>query len=347
MACRALRIVVLLAVIAAAVPGYSQTDAEVQAYFKDRIGLSQEQITAIRSGTPVVKKMPSRVPAEIFVFGAVYVNAAPESYPAFALNFDRLRKLPGYMGIAEFSHPPQLSDLKGFTFDSEDIKALKECKPGDCDIQMPASSIEEVRREMPWNAPNPADKVNQRLQEAALERLLVYQREGNQVLGVYHDKKNPTVVPEQFRYMLSYVKTLPTYLPDFYRYLLNYPKGKPANAKDTFYWSKVKFGLKPTLRVVQVVTLKGSNATEPAYAIAEKQLYSSHYFQTALDLTFCIRGSQDTKQPGFYLIKVMGSEQHGLTGLKGSIVRKVAVDRSASSLEKALATIRSTLEHRQ
>jgi hypothetical protein len=40
----------------------------------------------------------------------------------------------------------------------------------------------------------------------------------------------------------------------------------------------------------------------------------------------------------------MGSEQAGLTGFKGSIVRKVAVDRSASSLKKALATIRSALE---
>jgi len=94
------------------------------------------------------------------------------------------------------------------------------------------------------------------------------------------------------------------------------------------------------------VTLKGAAAGEPAYAIAEKQLYSSHYFQTALDLTFCIRGSQDAKQTGFYLIKIMGSEQQGLTGLKGSIVRKVAVDRSASSLEKALATIRTTLEQK-
>ncbi len=339
------RFAIFLAMITGAVtPGWSQTEAEVQAYFRDRIGLNQEQIAAIRNGQPVVKKMPSRVPAEIFVFGAVYVQAQPENYPKFAFNFERMRKIPGYLGIAEFSDPPQLSELMGFTFDAEDIKALKDCKPGDCDIQMPASSIEDVQRTMPWSAPNLAELVNQRLQKAALEGLLAYQSQGNEVLGVYNDKKNPTVVPEQFRYMLSYVKTLPMYLPEFHQYLLAYPKGKPANASDTFYWSKVKFGLKPTLRLVQVVTLRGNAASQPAYAIAEKQLYSSHYFQTALDLTFCIRGSQDAKQPGFYLIKVMGSEQHGLTGLKGSIVRKVAVDRSASSLEKALGTIRAALE---
>jgi len=33
--------------------------------------------------------------------------------------------------------------------------------------------------------------------------------------------------------------------------------------------------------------------------IAEKQLYSSHYFETALDLTFVLRGSDDPAQSGF------------------------------------------------
>ena len=139
---------------------------------------------------------------------------------------------------------------------------------------------------------------------------------------------------------------LPKALPDFYNYLLDYPKGKPANVENMFYWDKVKFGLKPTLRVVQVVTMQGNHPHEPAYTIAEKQLYSSHYFETALDITYCIR-SDDPTQPGFYLIKVMGSEQAGLTGLKGSIVRKSAVDRSASSLQKSLMTIKDALEKNQ
>jgi hypothetical protein len=177
--------------------------------------------------------------------------------------------------------------------------------------------------------------------------LLEYEREGNKVLGVYNDKHNPTEVPEQFAYMLSYSKALPERLPDFYQYLLAYPNAKPANVEDTFYWARVKFGLKPTLRVVQVVTMRGNPADQVAYAIAEKQLYASHYFETALDLSFCVRGDDETKQPGFYLIMAMGSEQTGLTGVKGSIVRKVAVGRSVSNLQNALMTIKGTLEDNQ
>ena len=248
----------LVLIAAAALPGSSQSNPDLQTFFRQDIGLSQDQIAAIRSGQPVAKAMPSRTPAEVFLFGAIYIHAAPESYLQFARDFDRLRKLPNYLALGVFSNPPQLSDLKGFSFDSDDIQALKNCKPGDCLIQMPASSIEEFHRSIDWSAADVNEQVNQLLQKTALQRLLAYQREGNQALGVYNDKRDPTEVPQQFAYMLSYAKALPERLPDFYHYLLAYPNAKPANVEDTFYWARVKFGLKPTLRVVQMVTMRGN-----------------------------------------------------------------------------------------
>ena len=340
-------VALLVLIAAAALPGSSQSNPDLQTFFRQDLGLSQDQIASIRSGQPVAKTMPSRTPAEVFLVGAIYIHATPESYLQFARDFDRLRKLPNYLALGVFSNPPQLSDLKGFSLDSDEIKALQKCTPGDCELQMPASSIEEFQQSVDWSAIGVNAQVNRLLQKTALQRMLAYQREGNQALGVYNDKRNPTEVPQQFAYMLSYSKALPERLPDFYQYLLAYPNGKPANVEDTFYWARVKFGLKPTLRVVQVVTMRGSPADQVAYAIAEKQLYSSHYFETALDLSFCVRGNDDPRQPGFYLIMAMGSEQAGLTGLKGSIVRKAAVGRSVSNLRDALTTIRNTLEANQ
>ena len=337
----------LVLIAATALPGVSQSNPDLQTYFQQDIGLSADQIAAIRNGHPVTKALPSRTPAEVFLFGAIYIHAAPEKYVRFALDFNRLRKLPNYLALGVFSSPPQLSDLKGFSFDSDDLQSLKNCKTGDCLIQMPASSIDELHQSINWSATDANERVNQLLQKTVLQRLLAYQSEGNKALGAYNDKSNTTEVPQQFAYMLSYDKVLPKHLPDFYHYLLAYPNAKPANVEDTFYWAKVKFGLKPTLRVVQVVTMHGKPGDQVAYAIAEKQLYSSHYFETALDLSFCVRGNDDPKQPGFYLIMAMGSEQTGLTGVKGSIVRKTAVGRSASNLKDALSTIKNTLEAKQ
>jgi hypothetical protein len=342
---RYLRVVVLFALISAVVStSSSQANPDLRTYFTEYIGLNDDQITSIRNGDAVTKNLQSRTADEIFVFGAVYIKAAAESYLKLSRDFDRLRTLPGYLAINQFSDPPQLSDLKDFTFESEDIKELKNCKTGNCEVQMPTSSIEELHSSIDLSAPDAVDQVNRFVQRTALTRLLAYQREGNRILGVYNDKHNPTIVPEQFKYMLSYSKALPRYFPDFYNYLLTYPDGQPTDVENTFYWAKVKFGLKPTLRVVHVLTLRRDTPAGPEIIVAEKQLYSSHYFETALDLTFCIPEATDSSSPGFYLIMAMGSEQAGLTGFKGSIVRKVAVDRSASSLKKSLMAIKDTLE---
>jgi hypothetical protein len=70
----------------------------------------------------------SRTPAEVFLFGAVYIHAAPESYREFAHDFGRLRELPSYLALGVFSDPPRLSDLEGFSFDGDDVEALKDCQ---------------------------------------------------------------------------------------------------------------------------------------------------------------------------------------------------------------------------
>jgi len=103
----------------------------------------------------------------------------------------------------------------------------------------------------------------------------------------------------------------------------------------------LKGGIKPTFRIVQRIVYRQADAKEPVYAVAEKQLYASHYFQTAFDLTVCVK---DAQRPGFFLITLNGSKQAGLTGLKGSVVRKVAVDKTRSSMERVLVTIKRRLE---
>jgi hypothetical protein len=335
----------LLIPIAAFGPRSSaQPNSRLQTFFEQNIGLTQDQIADIRNGIPVTKTLPARTPAEVFLFGAVYIRAAPESYVQFVLDFDRLRKVPGYLALGVFGTPPRISDLNGFSLDSDDLHDLQNCRPEECSMQLPGSTIQELQSSINWSAPDAGQRANQFLQSKALGLLQDYQREGNHALGVYNDKRNPALVSQQFAYMLSYSKVLPAQLPDFYGYLLAYPDAKSANVEDRFYWAKVKFGLKPTLRIIHLAVTRGDPADDVACAIAEKQLYSSHYFETALDLSFCIRDRDNSRHPGFYLIMAMGSEQSSLTGFKGEMIRKVAVGRSASNLQAALSNIRNTLE---
>ena len=314
---------------------------EPSKFLREYVGLTENQMSEIRNGKAIAKILESPTPDEVFVFGAVYVKASPESYLKLASDVEALRKLPNYLAIQKFSEPPQLSDLEGFTLEEEDIKQLKNCRPGQCEVQLPSEAMETFQRSVNWSVPDVATQVNVLARKMALEALARYHEGGNAALGTYRDKHHPAAVGDTFQSLLSRSKALPVYLPDLDRYLLEYPKASSERIQSEFYWEKVNFGLKPTLRILQAIVYRGTDPTGPAYAVAVKQLYASHYFETALDLTVCVR---DPQRSGMYLITLKGSEQAGLTGLKGGIVRKVAVDKTRSSLEKALGTIKTRLE---
>jgi hypothetical protein len=334
---------ITLTVVLLMLPSVIEADTPDEPYrfFREFVGLNKEQVAAIHSGKAVAKVVESRTPDEVFVFGAVYVEATPESYLKLASDIDALRKLPSYLAIQSFSDPPKLSDLAGFTLEQQDIEELKNCKTGHCQIQLPTEAIEDFQQSIDWSAPDVAERVNRLAQRMALQALQDYMQGGNTALGAYRDKKHPAAVAETFASLIGRFEALPVYLPELNEYLLEYPKAKSDNVQAGFYWEKVNFGLKPTFRIIQKIVYRGAVGKEPVYAVAEKQIYASHYFQTALDLTICVK---DAQRPGFYIITVKGSKQAGLTGLKGSIVRKVAVDKTRSSLERVLVTIKQKLE---
>jgi hypothetical protein len=336
-------IILAAAVIVSARGAQQQATTDLPTFFKNTVGFTAAQISSIQGGKAIAKALNTSTPEEIYLFGAVYINAAPESYLAYSRDLNQLRKSPDILTIAQFSNPPQLSDLNNFGFAADEIQELKKCKVGNCQIQIPAESLTALQQSTNWSAPNVNDQVNQLVRASILKHLLAYQSGGDPFLLIYNDKSKPTDVQKDFQFVLNFSKALPQYLPDFSSYLLNYPNGKPANVDNWFYWANENFGLKPTLRVVQVVTQTGGAQDQIAYAIAEKQLYSSHYFETALDMTFCVR-SDDKTQSGFYLLMAMGSEQAGLTGLEGSIVRIAAVDKSVSGLQQALTALKVELE---
>jgi hypothetical protein len=324
--------------------GAMQQASEPDKFFHEYVGLSDDQIESIRGGKALAKVLPSRTPDEVFVFGSVYVESTPERYLKLALDVDALRKLPTYLAIRKFSDPPQLSDLEGFTLEENDIKELKNCKAGHCEVQLPAEAMDAFQQSVNWSAPDSAAQANRLGQQMALEALLRFIQGGNTALGTYRDKSHPAAVAETFQSLMSWSKSLPVYLPELQGYLLEYPNQKLGYFESAFHWEKVNFGLKPTLRLVQAVVYRGETSAGPVLAVAEKQLYASHYFQAALDLTVCVQDSGHPERKGFFLITLKGSKQAGLTGLKGGFVRKVAVDKTRSSLERGLAALKRELE---
>jgi hypothetical protein len=334
-------------ILSGALISAGQTTREPIIFFREQMGLSEDEIAMIARGKAVSKVLPSKAPAEIFVFGAVFVNATPEEYVKLAFNMGRLRRLPSYLGVGRFSDPPMLSDLEGFTLEPEDIRNLRICRPGKCGVQLPAEAMQQLQKAVDWSGSDVATQVNDRFRRMALEMLRRYQKDGNSVLGTYRDTDHPYDVDAQFQSLLGRSEALPVYLPELNHYLLDYPNATLANVESLFYWERVKFGLKPTLRLNHAIAYRSAGPRGGAQVVAVKQLYASHYFQLALDLTACVTESGRTSDTGFYLISLKGSTQQGLTGLKGSLLRRIVVGKARSAQKKALINIKKVLEGKQ
>jgi hypothetical protein len=67
--------------------------------------------------------------------------------------------------------------------------------------------------------------------------------------------------------------------------------------------------------------------------------------ETARSASIATRRIGTNGLPGFYLLTLKGSHQEGLTGVRGSLLRRVVVGKTRDSLERALAAIKRTVEH--
>ncbi len=323
----------------------AQEPREPHTYFRDHAGLTDGEIRAIDAGEVIVKLVDTGEKPEVLVFGAVYIRAPIESFAKWFQDPSRFTGTDAYLGYGRLSEPPTPSDVTELSLDEDDVKALRKCKRGDCPVQLPAESMERFQREVDWSAPDASAQAQALVREGVLRLVERYKTGGNPELSVYQDKDYDLAVDQTFETIVGRIAGLAAYLPELERYLLDYPKATLPNVDESFHWEHVKFGLKPTLRVNHVTTYRPP-ARDGSFAIVDKQLYASHYFQVAVDFWVCVKDSANPDAGGFYLITAKGSRQHGLTGFRGAIIRGPMVNRARGSLENALGAIKQELESR-
>ena len=211
-------------------------------------------------------------------------------------------------------------------------------------MQLSPEAMLQLQKAVDWSAPDVAEQVNERVRKMALELLFRYQERGNGALEIYHDKSSAFNMDAAFQSLLSRYEVLPIYLPEMKRYLLEYPVAMLPNVESFFYWEKVNFGLKPTLRLNHVIAYRSTGPRGTANVVVVKQLWASHYFQLALDLTASVPGIGRTTGVGSYIISLKISIQQGLTGFMGFFRRRVVVSKTLSVQEGNLINIKKALE---
>ncbi len=314
--------------------------ARLDAYFTKVLKLSAEERKTLLGGAPLAKILPADPSKEVAVFGAVWIDAPIQKYVGLLQDIENFEKGEGFMVTKKVSDPAQALDFADLVLPDDDIKDLKSCRVSDCELKLGAEALARVRSTVDWSKPDAKARVEQLVRNIAVDYVNAYREGGNGRLAVYRDKDNPTFVAKEFREMVKGMPELSEYLPDMRRYLLEYPN-PPARPTTSFiYWQEAVFGLKPTIRINHVAVQEGKDAT----IVASKQLYSTHYFWTALELRALIPDT--SRGNGFWFVNVNRSRSDGLSGFAGRIIRGKVHDGARQGIESALVASKERLEAR-
>jgi hypothetical protein len=318
----------------------------LRTYLAPAIRFTDAELAAIDRGRPVGKVVPSTNGEELFVLGVVYVKASAAAYLNRALDPKQLLTLPGYRATGLIGDPPESSNFEGFTLEPDDVSDLRECEPGDCALQLPAAVMDDFRRAARNGNPSTAARLTNSLTASMASDLVRrYREQGNAALPTYHDESQAADVAAQFRSLIERFTALSLAPAETTRLILEYPhvSAAPQDLRSIFYWERVVFGLKPTLRVTHLMAYQPASGVLGCI-VAIKQLYASHYIRAAIDFTACLTAPDRGGQPGFYLIAFKGSRQEGITGLTGSLIRRIVVGRARTALDGSLTRIKRALE---
>ncbi|HUG55290.1 MAG TPA: hypothetical protein VMR21_16910 [Vicinamibacteria bacterium] len=320
----------LVITLALAAGSAAAEETAVRTFLRDAIGLRPGQVADVEAGRVVTRSLPGADKPEMAAFGAVRVAADKQVFLQRLRDLPRFRQGPSTLQIGQFHVPPTLDDLAGLTLEEGDFTAARECRPGDCAIKMARSALERVHREMDWKAADARPRATRLMKQMLVEYLSAYLEGGTAEMATYADREQPQDTPAEFRKVLAASPYLVQYAPELHRYLERYPHGTLEGVEDLFYWTKDKFGPKPTIAIHHVTVWRDPKDASRA-AVATKQIYASHYFQAGLELTALV----DAPAPlgGFYLIALYRARVDPPTGMLSGVL----LGRIRSGVEQGVA----------
>lgn len=266
-------------------------------FFAPSIVVSSEERATLDRDRVVARTLTGEK-GQVGVFVATRLNAQPDALVAWTHAIVELKQSKFVLAIGRFSDPPRLSDLDGLVLDDRDLDAIRRCRPGACGLKLSAAEIGALnvvaaRAGAAWR-----DAVQREFRRLLVERVMQYRAAGLARSSPPADR--PAAIHPQEA--LSEVIDSSPYLrrlPDVMTWLTRYPRGE-TTVESFFYWSKEHYGEgKPVISLTHVGIVRAdANHRAPGVLIAGKQIFATHYLESALGLSVIARSDDRHVVPG-------------------------------------------------
>lgn len=321
----------------AAVPAVCEAQAPAEELLRRVANASAEDLARLADGTPFVKTLETGDQRELT---QVYVARLPA--PADEV-FRRIRTSHLLLDDAEgegtrgfFDAPATAADVAGLSLARSQVRDLEKCRPGACDLKLPADAIERMHAEVDWEADDAGAQANRFLQNLLAGILDAYVRRGDAAGLTYGDKEEPLAVADGFATLLEDSRHRDAIDPALRSYLAGYPASAPGT-EDLFTWTVEDLGLKSMISLNHIA-IRPADTPGGASVIGIKRIYSSHYFQAALRVVTVAPATDDPGGDSYVTIFV----QYRFDGEFGGI-RRIATERR---LERNAEAVLSATQER-
>jgi len=277
--------VTFFSLIAAASQG-QETPAPLVRFLRHGIGLDSAQVALIERGDAVVKVLDTRDRRDIAIFGIIAADVPREVYVAQARDFRASLRTPTRARLGIFSDPAIAADVEAVTISERDARDMKDCRPGDCVVKLPAADMQRIRETVNFSASDLQAQLSAYARRRLVEYVTDYRRRGDSAMAIYDDRGNMNVrASAAFAGMLGESPYVYQNVPSIGRYFAAYPRDTLAGATEVLFWSEdVMPRLRPILSVTHQIVYTPPELPEVTL-VAAKQLYANHYFEAAVDLT--------------------------------------------------------------
>ena len=334
--------------IAGAGPRVEPTRETLRRYLTDQIGYSDRDWRDVLAGRAVAKNLETPEAVDVSIFGAVRVRARARDLAEQIREIDVLERKLNVIGVGKFNDPPRLSDLDGLELLESDVHALRNCRPGDCELQLSENAMARFDALVDWDSADAPAQAIRIYREVIFDVLRTYRVGGVDTLGTYADRNPATPISKEVHGLPNPLNT-PMPIPELTRFLREYPRSSLPGADEFFYWNMGEFGMKPTTRLNQVVIqpFPTGVASLPGlrYVIATSQIYANHYFSATLELRTLV-DDDDGEDDGFFLLYATRSRVTGLSGFFKGLLRVIVRRRARSGMERYLTNTQAIIEGR-
>jgi len=307
----------------------------------DRFGFTPAEVAQVRDGKAVAKQLSSADSADVGVVAAVRVPGQAERLALWLKDVATFRKA-AELGIAKrLSDPPQIGDFADLSLDADELAALKSCRPGNCDLRLGDTAIQQFQTDVDWAAADAGRRANLLTRQLLLGHAQAYLKGGDAALGAYHDEKKPRVAADEFRLILSQSKTLHDLAPPLVAYLERFPAAQLPQSEQLLYWAKGGVGPEASITLHQLVTYHPSGGET---IVVDKQLYASRYVDASLAVVSLIPTPDGA---GFYAVVGARARSTMLSGVAARMLRGRVEKSARETTTMYLDWIRASMAGRE